>query len=102
MLFNSILIAMTYIIWFVVDILVIYFKSHERISAQQALDYEGYSRIVRLVFQFTAFCWILLTFSRYGMAVDEKMERQRRKSSVKKQTRKTTIRTSAVQADAIG
>jgi len=84
MLFNTALIALSYLLWFITDNIILYLVSEGRMSEERGEFWETISRTFRLVCQVLAFCWILISFSNYGIKVDEKIHQYRVRESLKK------------------
>ena len=84
MLFNIVLIGASYLMWFISDSVVLFFSARRDFTLKQAIFYDSLIRLIRIFCQMIALCWILYTFSRWGVKVDRKIERRKRKSSVRK------------------
>ena len=83
MLFNTMIIALSYLIWFVCDTAIIYLVAQNRIESDAGLVWEAVVRFVRLILQQASFMWIMVSFQRYGVRVDKSMQREKRRSSMR-------------------
>ena len=83
MLFNTMIIALSYLIWFVCDTVIIYFVAQNHIETDAGLVWESIVRFLRLIIEQASFTWILISFMRYGVRVDQRMQREKRKSSIR-------------------
>ena len=83
MLFNTMIIALSYLIWFICDTLIIYAVAQNHIEADKGLVWESVVRFLRLILQQASFMWIMISFQRYGVRVDKRMEREKQRSSMR-------------------
>ena len=77
------IIALSYLIWFVCDTAIIYLVAQNRIESDAGLVWEAVVRFVRLILQQASFMWIMVSFQRYGVRVDKSMQREKRRSSMR-------------------
>ena len=83
MLFNTMIIALSYLIWFICDTIIVYFVAQNHIESDAGLVWESTVRFIRLILQQASFMWILISFMRYGVRVDQRMQREKRRSSTR-------------------
>ena len=83
MLFNTMIIALSYLIWFVCDTVVIYAVAQNHIESDTGLVWEAIVRFIRLILQQSSFMWIMVSFQRYGVRVDKSMQREKQRSSMR-------------------
>ena len=91
MLFNTMIIALSYLIWFVCDTVVIYAVAQNLIESDTGLVWEAVVRFIRLILQQASFMWIMVSFQRYGVRVDKSMQREKRRSSMRQSRPVPTI-----------
>ena len=91
MLFNTMIIALSYLIWFVCDTVVIYAVAQNHIESDTGLVWEAVVRFIRLILQQASFMWIMVSFQRYGVRVDKSMQREKRRSSMRQSRPVPTI-----------
>ena len=73
MLFNTAIIAGSYLLWYVTDNIILYFASNNSLNMNQSELFDVISRTIRLTCEVVAFRWILISFYSYGIKVDEQM-----------------------------
>ena len=84
MLFNTILIAASFFVWYISDNLAFYFGTKGSMNESDGLVLEASVRLFRILCQQLAFSWILISFSKYGRNVDKKIEKHKIRQSIKK------------------
>jgi len=83
MLFNAILIAVSFFLWYISVSTIFFLDVRGQIDEAQGLYIEGSVRLIRILCQQFAFCWILISFQKYGTNVDKKIEKKKLRQSIK-------------------
>ena len=79
MLFNTIMIAVSFLVWYLADNVAFYLEVKGDMDKAQGLLVEASVRLVRIFCQQIAFTWILISFQKYGTNVDSKIEKQKQR-----------------------
>ena len=83
MIFCTILLAVSYLVWYICDFTAYLMAAIDRIDLAQVLFIESCCRLLRICCQQFALTWILISFQKYGTKVDEKIEKHKARQSIK-------------------